>query len=440
LELGYVGVVNKSTSKSESTALTTTNAMIDAETQFFKAHKDYYNPQNVGSNTLRLKLMNVLETHMARSLEHITDKVGLELDDARYAFKVYYNDRRISPESYVADCMDALKHRFKEFTTQFDKPKVKESIQKMLESRILEIMNRMYWEDSSISEMPRTCNDNPVWDAKIGQASAQLTRSGVGKASVQLVVDQISSKLQEITSVEPWGHHSSARQQVMKYATDLLRAKFHSTVDQVENTIKPYKFEVDCNDSEWTAGQNRAAIVLQNELDKSKEELIKIKSVVGRRKLRHCFKYLNYLDQVSRTPEAVPLKSDLSDALLEKARQAQFFKSKITLLQARLAAVQSSQCSSKNNKACCPEVFQEVIAEKLASTAVLFISMELLGEFFFQLPRIVDNKLYYSLDRDKILEFCRENKEVGEHLRVQSRKETLEEVMTKLRDLGRGGQ
>lgn len=38
--------------------------------------------------------MQVLETHMARSMDHIVDSVGMELDDARYHFKVHYNDRR----------------------------------------------------------------------------------------------------------------------------------------------------------------------------------------------------------------------------------------------------------------------------------------------------------------------------------------------------------
>ena len=59
----------------------------------------------VGTSTLRRRLMEVLESSMASSLHGITNAVQLELEEASYQFKVQYNDRRISAESYVAECM-----------------------------------------------------------------------------------------------------------------------------------------------------------------------------------------------------------------------------------------------------------------------------------------------------------------------------------------------
>jgi hypothetical protein len=49
----------------------------------------------------------------------------------------------------------------------------------------------------------------------------------------------------------------------------------------------------------------------------------------------------------------------------------------------RLYALKSKQCASKTNKYYCPEVFLDVVAEKLTSTAVLFLNVELLSEFYY---------------------------------------------------------
>src|SRR5207302_97671 len=102
----------------------------------------------VGTGTLRRKLMEVLEENMAKSLFTIVGAVQLELEEARYQFKVQYNDRlviitiyyiikinlliilfthilltrRITAESYVAETIDSIKHNFKDFAHSFGKP------------------------------------------------------------------------------------------------------------------------------------------------------------------------------------------------------------------------------------------------------------------------------------------------------------------------------
>lgn len=42
-----------------------------------------------------------------------SERVTMELEDATYQFKVQYGNRRITPESYIADTMDTLKARLK---------------------------------------------------------------------------------------------------------------------------------------------------------------------------------------------------------------------------------------------------------------------------------------------------------------------------------------
>ena len=49
----------------------------------------------------------------------------------------------------------------------------------------------------------------------------------------------------------------------------------------------------------------------------------------------------------------------------------------------RLKAIRSKQCAVKSNKYYCPEVFLDVVADKLTSTAVLFLNVELLSEFHY---------------------------------------------------------
>ncbi len=59
----------------------------------------------------------------------------------------------------------------------------------------------------------------------------------------------------------------------------------------------------------------------------------------------------------------------------------------------RLMAVKSKQCANMKNKYYCPEVFLDAVASKLASTAVLFLNVELLSEFYYNFPRELDQRL-----------------------------------------------
>ncbi|KAJ3153371.1 dynamin-like GTPase mgm1 [Irineochytrium annulatum] len=452
LQLGYVGVVCKGSAKNS-------RALIRAEDAYFRSSPAFDRTVAVGTPVLRRRLMEALEEHMGRGLHRIVDAVQTELEDARYQFKVHYNDRRISAESYVAEAMDSLKTRFKSFTKEFGKPQVREEVRAMLERKIRDLCDDVYWADAKVLNLPKLCAD-PFWQAKLDLTSASLTKSGIGRASVQLVVDVLAENMDRILSTEHWQHHPEARGRVLQFANEILRSKFHTTVDQVENTIKPYKFEVECTEQEWAAGAQKAQQLLDRTLAESQRDLQNIKASIGRRKLRNAMRYVQKVDKEapparlgqatiteitpassssspeSSTPEPDP-SSPFNVKILEKARSAIRLQDRITTLQSRSAAVRSRQCMTSTNRACCPEVFLEVVSDKLTYTAVMFIYVELLNEFFFQLPREIDNKLYYDLSKDQILKFARENPSVAKHLEVQDRKATLELVMEKLRGISR---
>jgi hypothetical protein len=107
LHLGYVGVVCKAPPAGVSGVLRSirggeannvTNAVIKREEEFFGGENTRYFSNAtrkvgekrlmVGTDTLRRRLMDVLETSMAGSLNGITNAVQLELEEASYQFKV----------------------------------------------------------------------------------------------------------------------------------------------------------------------------------------------------------------------------------------------------------------------------------------------------------------------------------------------------------------
>jgi dynamin-like GTPase MGM1, mitochondrial len=189
--------------------------------------------------------------------------------------------------------------------------------------------------------------------------------------------------------------------------------------------------------------------MLERSIAESQKDLQSIKSNLGRRKLRNAIKYIRrterdevsadkpFADNTSSPANAPPVVETAESRLLQRAREAMILQRRLNTMQTRISALRSRQCSTLANKGCCPEAYLEVVAEKLTYTAVMFIYVELLNEFFFQLPREIDNKLYYDLSRQQIRKFAQENATIAKHIEVQERKMTLELVMEKLRSLTR---
>jgi len=119
----------------------------------------------------------------------------------------------------------------------------------------------------------------------------------------------------------------------------------------------------------------------------------------------------------------------------------------------RLYALKSKQCASKANKYYCPEVFLDIVAEKLTSTAVLFLNVELLSEFYYhvcppttatlqvsrlilpQFPRELDNRLGRHLSPEQVEAFAKEDPKIRKHIDLQQRKQLLELALEKMESL-----
>ncbi|KAH9481555.1 Protein msp1, mitochondrial [Psilocybe cubensis] len=456
LHLGYVGVVAKSHGKRSSND--TTVVAKRGENDYFGAHREIFGSQTslmVGTDTLRRRLMEVLESSMASSLHGITNAVQLELEEATYQFKVQYNDRRISPESYVAETMDSLKLRFKDFTQQFRRPIIRAKLKAMLEDKVMDVLEQLYWLDKRAPELGALGSDpklkpediEPYWRHKLEAASSLLTKSGVGRDSTLLVADGLRSLIDSIATGEPFNFHPRAAERLTEFSHMILRDRIGVTSDQVENCIKPFKYDVEVEPREWEAGRERAVQLFENEVAMCEQKLQEIKKKVGgARRLNGLVGYLKSIEEKQKERklaadgeqvEEQPVESyRYPPAQLSDARYAMMYTDRIGILKLRLMALKSKRCrAGPQSEAFCPEAFLNVVADKLAYTSAMFINIELLDQFFYQFPREIDSRLLYDLDRKEIVEFARENPVVRRHLDLQERKDKLEEVMKQLNSL-----
>ncbi|KAI0072946.1 hypothetical protein K474DRAFT_1667160 [Panus rudis PR-1116 ss-1] len=464
LHLGYVGVVCK-TAGSKGRRESTMEMVARGENDYFSANREVFSSGNlmVGTGTLRRRLMEVLESSMASSLHSITNAVQLELEEAQYQFKVQYNDRRISAESYVAETVDLLKARFKEFTSQFRKPQIRAKLKEMLDEKVMDVLEQLYWTDKRIPELAQIAADpkvkpedvEPYWRYKLEAASSLLTKSGVGRDSTLLVAEGLRTLIDSIASGEPFTYHPRAAERLIEFSHAILRDRIGVTSDQVENCIKPYKYEVEVEPREWEVGRTEAVQLFEKEMSLCEEKLKEIrKRVGGSRRLNNLMGYVKELELKERerkqrlianpNPEGEE-KEDTSSivddyryppAQIIDARHAMLYNERMSVLKLRLAALKSKRCKAgPENDVLCPEAFLSVVADKLAYTSAMFINIELLDHFFYQFPREIDSRLLYDLDRKEIVEFARENPHVRRHLDLQERKDKLEEVMKQLNSL-----
>jgi len=310
LHLGYVGVVCKPSGKKDQRE--TMDVAARRGDEYFRDNREQFGSSSsvmVGSETLKKRLMNVLESSMASSLHGITNAVQLELEEAQYKFKVQYNDRRISPESYVAETIDSLKARFRDFMAQFRKPAVRAKLKTMLDERVMDVLEQLYWSDKRVGEFTSLGEDKrltpddvePYWKYKLEAASSLLTKSGVGRDATLLVADGLRTLIDSIASGEPFNFHPRASERLVQFAHMILRDRIPPTSDQVENCIKPYKYEVEVDEREWENGRKEAIKLFERELGMCEEKLKDIrKKVGGGRRLSNLMSYVRDLEEKER--------------------------------------------------------------------------------------------------------------------------------------------
>lgn len=206
----------------------------------------------------------------------------------------------------MAETVDALKARFKDYTAQFTKPLVRSKLKSMLDDKLMDILEQLYWNDPRTPELGKLAEDrkmtteelDPYWKYKLETASSLLTKSGVGRDSTSLVADGLRGLIDSIATGEPFTFHPSAAERIVEFSHGILRERMGLTADQVENCIKPYKYEVEVDDREWTVGREKAEIKFGEEMARCDIKLAELRSRVGGgRRLNGLMRHVNDLER-----------------------------------------------------------------------------------------------------------------------------------------------
>ncbi|KAK0668845.1 putative dynamin-like GTPase mitochondrial precursor [Cercophora samala] len=462
LRLGYVGVISKMPVQTGGLFRRESNNLLASinknEKAFFNSHPEEFGPNSgaaTGTITLRKKLMHVLEQQMSSKLTETTDAITRELEETTYQFKVQYNEQPMSAESYLAASLDDFKHQFHNFANTFGRQQLLELLKDSLDQKVLDQLAARYWnkpiedlfiapaEPDSLADLPKADPKSPYWHRQLDTACSGLTRLGVGRLAATVASNAIQANIDKLLDKSSFAKHPSARQVISEAAALVLADRAYATSDGIEISLKPYKFDPDIQPNEWEKGREHVVGVLQGELDQCQNAIKSLEnSVGGRKKLREV---MSFVDK-ARKGEII-IEGDhpsgaggFSAALLARGREAVFLRDRADIINMRILASKSRKCKSLENKYYCPEIFLDAVATKLAQTAVLFLNVEMLNDFYHRFPREVETKLneYMNSHGGNGLEkFAREDPKIRRHLDLVQRKELLELVLMKIQDLHR---
>lgn len=463
LRLGYVGVICRLPPQSGlfsrgSAPLTT--ALTRHESAYFSSHPTYFDPNNptpsgvtVGTPALRKKLMTTLETSMSASLATTAQAIRQELDEATYEFKVQYNERPLSAETYLAESVDAFKHDFRSFAESFGRREVQALLKHELDQQVLNLLAQRYWNRpvetlepsvepgqsaiETLASLPKSTDDE-LWRIKLDASVASLTKLGIGRLATTVVASNLADQITSLISSSSFAGSPFARSAITDASAGILRDLSYDTSDELEICLKPYKFRIDLSESDWSTGRENIAAALRSELRDCESALGLVEETMGgRKKARDVISFIDKVRkgdiQLDNTSVAAGA-GGFSAALLAKGREAVFLRDRSDIIRMRIAAVKSRTCARQTDKFRCPEVFLDAVASKLAETSELFLTAELVGKFEWLFPREIDAK-FRALSPQQLEQFAREDPKVRRHLDLVRRKDLLDRVLREMEAL-----
>lgn len=476
LPLGYVGVICKASKNGLLTrgGSSQVNHLAEQEHVYFRSHPEAYGEPNLllGTITLKQRLMKLLEESMSSSLHDISNRVSLELEEATYQYKVQYNDRHISAETYVSETIDSLKRRLIEFSKCLSKAQVRGMLKEELDQKVLGLLAELYWSDRRIPELGKLADSSrvpmegiePHWVQRLQAVQSRLTKGGIGRCASDLVADEIRFAITKILEQEPIGYHPNAKSEILSITEDILDGLRSRAADHVEIAVMPYRYELEISKAEWESSRIASMKLMEEEMKMCDEFLRTEKSEVRRNwRLREALEHVKEDEErmrrkaqrwildggihASTTMTGSGLKGLESEevveveveetrpppVLLDRARRLRDMEGRAEILRLRNQIIKSRRCKlGPNSQSICPEIFLNVLADRLSKTSTDFIKIDLLSRFFSTVPHEINSRLVKALEGDLAVEFARENPEVKRHLELQDRKEKLERVMREL--------
>ncbi|KTW28975.1 hypothetical protein T552_01606 [Pneumocystis carinii B80] len=429
LNLGYVGVISKFSQSFLDKNINVSDLIDKNEKEYFSSFREFSNNDCfVGVATLKKKLVQILEDSMVQNLQNIYGIIRLELEHVSYQLKVEYNDRFLTQEVYMAELVDILKYRFKKFVENFGKSQIRLILKDILNQKVLNLLAERYWLDQSICNSPKKSFDDAYWKHKLDTSISSLTKLGVGRLVTDLLTSIIASEMEKISQENQFKVHPYVKQCIVQLTQDILKEKYHSTVEQVENSIKPYKYEIDVDEDEWELGRKRSQEILKKEIKMCRDAFRKLKETIGSKKIE---KIVNLIVTGKNDYDTI----EYSKSLIEKGQQAIFLNNRENILSKRLKFVKSEKCKSVVNKYYCPEIFLEIVVKKLVDISVPFLDAELFSEFVHQFPRDLDNRLIYNLTSEQLEKIANENFEIKKQFDLQEKKALLKLALNKIESL-----
>lgn len=307
LRLGYVGVVCKVPQQHNSLfsrgSANITSVITKNETAFFSQHPESFGPATqvtVGTPNLRKKLMHVLESTMSASLATTAEAIHHELTEATYEFKVQYNERSLSAESYLAESLDAFKHSFRAFSENFGRAELRDILKHELDQQVLNLLAQRYWnrpiEDLSplegqglvdtLAALPKASPEEAetLWRLKLDASTASLTKLGIGRLATTVVAGNLAAHVDRLIGNSTFSAHPFARTTITQASNAILHDLSYDTSDELEICVKPYKHRIDLEDSEWAHGRDNVTTVLKGELRDCENAMKVVEDQMGGKK------------------------------------------------------------------------------------------------------------------------------------------------------------
>ena len=349
LRLGYVGVVCRVPAGAGGGKLfqrgsgNIQNAIAKNENAYFSSHPEFA-PEaqlDVGTRNLKKKLMHVLEQTMAASLKTTSEAIQRELAEATYEFKVQYNERPLSAESYLAESLDGFKHSFRGFTESFGRREVRELLKHELDQQVLNLLAQRYWnrpfddlsppfpETDPLSSLAKADpeGEDSIWKIKLDSSSAALTKLGVGRLATSVVANALHRNIEYLIANSRFAAHPFARQAITEASTSILKDLSYDISDELEICIKPYKYRIDLEDNEWAKGRDNVTAVLKEELKVAEAANKRLEELMGgRKKVKDVMSFIDRVrsGQVVLEGDGVGGAGGFSQALLSKGELFHF--------------------------------------------------------------------------------------------------------------------
>ena len=364
LRLGYVGVVCRVPAGAGGGKLfqrgsgNIQNAIAKNENAYFSSHPEFA-PEaqlDVGTRNLKKKLMHVLEQTMAASLKTTSEAIQRELAEATYEFKVQYNERPLSAESYLAESLDGFKHSFRGFTESFGRREVRELLKHELDQQVLNLLAQRYWnrpfddlsppfpETDPLSSLAKADpeGEDSIWKIKLDSSSAALTKLGVGRLATSVVANALHRNIEYLIANSRFAAHPFARQAITEASTSILKDLSYDISDELEICIKPYKYRIDLEDNEWAKGRDNVTAVLKEELKVAEAANKRLEELMGgRKKVKDVMSFIDRVrsGQVVLEGDGVGGAGGFSQALLSKGEIFHFpllsYEFKLTICRPR---------------------------------------------------------------------------------------------------------